>query len=46
MTPAESPSEAERKRVSVRVAKKAMRLPIPVERPAIMVSPKARIMSW
>ena len=41
MTPAEKPRAIDRKRVLVRRVKNAMALPIPVERPANRVSPKA-----
>ena len=41
MTPAESPSAAERKRRLVRLAKKAIKLPSPVDKPARRVSVRA-----
>jgi hypothetical protein len=41
MTPAENPREIDRSRLLVFLAKKAKALPIPVERPANRVSPKA-----
>src|SRR3989304_6963057 len=41
MTPAENPVETERKRELVRLAKKAIALPMPVAMPATTVSPIA-----
>ena len=42
ITPAENPNAAERNFVLVRLAKNAMRLPTPVDRPAIIVRRNAK----
>ena len=42
ITPAENPTAAERNFVLVRLAKNAMRLPTPVDRPAIIVRRNAK----
>ena len=44
MTPAENPNESDRNLVLVRLAKNAMALPIPVDKPAKRVNPNANAM--
>src|SRR5699024_6107553 len=46
ITPADKPRAADRKRVFVFCVRKAIRLPMPVESPAIKVSPNAQRISW